>query len=56
MPRGAVNFTPLLYVIGTPEWPPLLLLRGLLATISTVFSVIAIASVTCVDLTIILLS
>jgi hypothetical protein len=53
MPRDAVNFTPLLCAVEMPEWPPLLL-RGLLVVIAAVSSVLAITSVNCVDLMIIL--
>jgi hypothetical protein len=56
MPRGAVNLTPLLRDIGTPKMHLLFLLRGLLTTESAVSSVPMIALVSCVDLTIILLS
>jgi hypothetical protein len=55
VPHGAVNLTPLLRVIGTPKMPFLFLLQGLLATISVVPSVLVIASVSCVDLTVFLL-
>jgi hypothetical protein len=54
MPQGVVNLTPLLRVIGTPKRTLLFLLQGLLAMISTVSSVLAIASVSYVDLVIFL--
>jgi hypothetical protein len=56
MPRGVMNLTPLLRVIGTPKMPLLFLLRGLITAESAVSSVSTIASVSCVDLVIILLS
>jgi hypothetical protein len=55
MTRGVVNLAPLLRVIGTPKRPLLLLLRGLLAAISAVSSILVIISISCVDLMIILL-
>jgi hypothetical protein len=55
MPRGAVNLAPLLYVIRTLKRSLFRLLRGLIITISMISSVLAIASVSCVYLTIILL-
>jgi hypothetical protein len=55
MTRGVVNLAPLLHVIGTPKRPLLLLLRGLLAAISVVSSILVIISISCVDLMIILL-
>jgi hypothetical protein len=55
MPRGTVNFTPLLYVIGTLKRPLLLLLWRLLVTVSTVSSVLAITPISYVNLAIILL-
>jgi hypothetical protein len=55
MPYSTVNLTPLLHVIGTLERLLLLLIWGLLATVSVVSSVLAIALVSYVDLTILLL-
>jgi hypothetical protein len=55
MPHSAVNLTPLFHIIRTPKRPLFLMLWGLLAMISTVSLVPAIASVSCVDLMIILL-
>jgi hypothetical protein len=55
MPHNAVNLTSLLHVIGTPKRPLLFLLRGLLAMVSAVPSVLTIALVSCVDLTLFLL-
>jgi hypothetical protein len=49
-----VNLAPLLHVIGTPKRSLLFLLRGLLAMISMVSSVLVITSVSCVDLVIFL--
>jgi hypothetical protein len=55
MPRGTVNLTPLLHIIGTSKMHLLFLLQGLLATIFVVSSVLVITLVSCVDLTILLL-
>jgi hypothetical protein len=55
MPRGAVNLTPLLCVIGTPKMSLLFLLRGLLTVASVVSLAPAIAPISYVDLGIILL-
>jgi hypothetical protein len=55
MPRGAVNLAPHLRVIRRLKMPLLFLLRGLLAVISVVSSVLVIAPVSCADLTILLL-
>jgi hypothetical protein len=55
VPRGAVNLTPLFRVIETSKRSLLFLLRGLLDAVSVVSSVLAIALVSCVNLTIILL-
>jgi hypothetical protein len=55
VPRGAVNLTPLLRVVGTSKRYLLFLLRGLLATVSTVPSVLEITPVSYVDLMIFLL-
>jgi hypothetical protein len=55
MPRGVVNFAPPFRIVEMPKRPFFLLLRGLLATISVVISVLVIASIGCVDLMIILL-
>jgi hypothetical protein len=56
VPRGAVNLTPLLRIIGALKRPLLFLLRGLLTVEFVVSSVPTIAPVSCVDLTMILLS
>jgi hypothetical protein len=53
--HGAVNLAPLLRVIRTPKRLLLLFLRGLLGMISVVSSVLVNASISCVDLTTILL-
>jgi hypothetical protein len=50
MPRGAVILAPLLRVIQTPKMPLLLLIQGLLAVVSTIPLVLAIASVSYIDL------
>jgi hypothetical protein len=55
MSYGAMDLTPLLRIIGTPEGSLLLLLRGLLAMISVVSLVLVISSIDCVDLPIVLL-
>jgi hypothetical protein len=55
MTCGAVDLAPLLRVVRMSERPLLFLLRGLLATICAVSLVLVITSVSCVDLTIILL-
>jgi hypothetical protein len=55
VPRSAVNLTPLLHVIGTSKRPLPFLLRVLLATVSAVPSVLVIALISYVDLTIFLL-
>jgi hypothetical protein len=51
MSCDVVNLTPLLYVIGMSERPLLLLIRGLLAMVATIFMI---SPVSCVDLLIIL--
>jgi hypothetical protein len=55
MLHGTVNLAPLLHIIGTTEMPFLLLIRGLLATVFAVSLILAITSVSCVDLMIFLL-
>jgi hypothetical protein len=55
---GAMDLTPLFYVVRAMEGPLLLLIRGLLLVISVVFMVsvmLAISSVSCVDFWIVLL-
>jgi hypothetical protein len=50
-----MDLTPLFSIVEMPEGPLLLLLRGLLAMISVVCSVLAITSISCVDFMIILI-
>jgi hypothetical protein len=52
---GAIDLAPLFGIIGTPEMPLFLLLRGLLAAISVISSVLVISLVSGVDLPIVLL-
>jgi hypothetical protein len=52
---GAIDLTPLFSIIGTPEMPLFLLLRGLLVAISVISSVLVISLVSGVDLPIVLL-
>jgi hypothetical protein len=55
MSCGAMDLAPLFSIIGTSEGPLFLLLRGLLAAISAISSVLAISPVNGVDLLIVLL-
>jgi hypothetical protein len=55
MSCGVMDLAPLFNIIGMPEGPLFLLLRGLLAAISTISSILTISPVSGVELSIILL-
>jgi hypothetical protein len=52
MPGGAMDLSPLLYIVRATERPLLFLIRGLLlvfSVVSTVSTILAISLVSCVD-------